>query len=281
MSIGNYLKLKHNDLYRGYVVERYQANVNPKFGHADIKTVLPTPDAVSDDGLVVDSILSKLTRVDTLSSTHDAVKFLESRKIPKDKWSLIYYTPKVKKFTNELLPGKFEIGEVKHQDHPRIIFPYFTEHGKVFAYSARALGNEQPKYYTIKLDDRERIYGMERLDYRKPIYAVEGQIDSLFLPNAIAVSGSSFDMPTLQALKTNLTIVGDNEPRSKEIVKITRKNIDLGYKVCMFPHTVKEKDINDMILKAGMTIEEVVELIESNTYQGLAAMARFQEWKLV
>lgn len=280
MSIGNYLKLRHQDLYKGYVVERYQANINPKFGHADIKQVIQTPTAVSDEGLIVDQVLADLTCVTKLKDTHAAVRFLEGRKIPKALWHLIYYTPHIKKYTNSLIPNKFDLNEQK-TDHPRLVFPYFTEHGKVFAYSARTLGNDQPKYYTIKLDDRERIYGLERVDYSKTIYAVEGQIDSLLLPNALAVSGSSFDMPTLQAIKTNMTIVGDNEPRSREITKILHKNIKLGYRVCMFPHSIKEKDINDMIIYGGMTTDEIVDLIDANTYQGLAAMARFHEWKLV
>lgn len=282
LSLGNYLRLKHPDLYKNYVVERYHANVGNNFGHNDIKKVIPVPAAVSVEGLLVDSVLSEATCITELKETHPAVKFVMDRKIPKDKWNLIYYTPNIKKFTNNLLPKKFEVNETGDlQDHPRIIFPYFTEHGKVFAYSARALGGEQPKYYTIKLDDRERVYGLDRVDYRRKIYAVEGQIDSLFLPNAVAVSGSSFDTPSLQALKTNLVIVGDNEPRSREIVKILKKNIMLGYSVCMFPHSVPYKDINDMILYGGMSIDDVVSLIDQNTFQGLAAMATFNNWKLV
>lgn len=280
MSIGSYLKLKHYDLYRGYVVERYQANVSPNFGHADIKQVIQVPDAVTDSGLIVDQVLTDLTCITELKETHDAVKFIAGRRIPRSVWHLIYYTPRIKEYTNNLIPNKFDLNEQK-TDHPRIVFPYFTEHGKVFAYSARTLGNDQPKYYTIKLDDRERVYGLDRIDYSRPVYAVEGQIDSLLIPNAIAVSGSSFDMPTLQALKTNLTIVGDNEPRSREIVKIMRKNISLGYKVCMLPHSIKEKDINDMILKGNMTPDEIVELIDLHTYQGLAAVAKLNDWKLV
>jgi 2-hydroxy-3-keto-5-methylthiopentenyl-1-phosphate phosphatase len=109
---------------------------------------------------------------------------------------------------------------------------------------------------------------------------VEGPIDSLFLPNTIAVSGSSFDTPTMQALKSVVTIVGDNEPRSREIVKILKKNIDLGYKVCMLPHTVKEKDINELVL-SGYDTNEILELIDANTFQGINAQLKFVEWKLV
>lgn len=280
MSLGNYLKTKHPDLYKQYVFERYQANVSNNFGHNDIKKIIQVPAAVTNTGKLVDEALDKAKCITDLKPTHAAVKFVESRKIPKDKWGLIYYTPTFKAFTNNLLPNKFQEEDGELKDHPRLLFPYFTKHGRMFAYSARALDNQQPKYYTIKLDETERLYGLDRVDFGKKVYAVEGQIDSLFLPNAIAVSGSSFDTPTLRSIKSNLVIVGDNEPRSREIVKILKKNIIMGYSVCMLPHSVKQKDINEMILD-GIDIESIVDLINENTFHGLAAMARFEYWKLV
>jgi hypothetical protein len=165
-------------------------------------------------------------------------------------------------------------------EHPRMIIPYFTSAGKCFAFQARAYGDEDPKYYTIKVDEtEEKIYGLDRVDYGKRIYVVEGPIDSLFLPNAIAVSGSSFDTPTIRKLLTNATIVMDNEPRNKDIVKQLEKYIDLGYSVCMYPDTVTQKDINDMILYGEMSPAEIIELINTNTYTGMEAKLKFINWR--
>jgi DNA primase len=167
-------------------------------------------------------------------------------------------------------------------EHPRMIIPYFTPHGKCFAFQARAYGKEEPKYYTIKVDEtEEKIYGLDRVDYGRRIYVVEGPIDSLFLPNAIAVSGSSFDTPTIRRLLANATIVMDNEPRNKEIVKQLDKYIESGYSVCMFPDTVQQKDINEMIKDGGMTPDEVIELINTNTYTGMDAKLNFVNWRKV
>ena len=61
----------------------------------------------------------------------------------------------------------------------------------------------------IKLDEnKRRIFGLERLDVSKKIYITEGPIDSLFLPNAIAVAGSDLEVETL---KRNAVYVFDNE----------------------------------------------------------------------
>jgi hypothetical protein len=100
----------------------------------------------------------------------------------------------------------------------------------------------------------------------------------LFLPNAIAVSGASFDTPFIRQLLTNATLVMDNEPRNKDIVKQLGKYIDLGYSVCMYPDNVEEKDINDMI-KAGRTPEEVLNLINTNTFSGMEAKLKFADWR--
>ena len=274
MSFGSFLKSKFPELYKEFVYSRYELTSKAHVPHKDFPSMVKSPSYQ-----LTDSSLDELKSCVNLESSHPVAKYLIKRMIPKEQWGRIYYTLNFMRYTNSLLPGKFK--NVEH-DHPRLIIPYFTEHGKMFAYVARAFGKEEPKYFTIKLDDEmERVYGIERIKHpTTKVYAVEGPIDSLFLPNAIAVSGSSFDTPTMQALKSVVTIVCDNEPRSREIVKILKKNIDLGYKVCMMPHRVKEKDINEMII-AGMTSEEIVELIDANTFQGINAQLKFVEWKLV
>lgn len=273
MSFGTFLKTKFPELYKEFVYSRYELTSKAHVPHKNFPELVKT-----ESFPLTDSSLDRLKPCVGLPDTHPIAKYLNKRMIPKDKWNSIYYTLEFMKYTNSVLPGKFKKVE---DDHPRLVLPYFTEHGKMFAFVARAFGKEEPKYYTIKIDeDKERVYGLDKVDFSKKIYAVEGPIDSLFIPNAIAVSGSSFDTPTMQALKSVVTIVGDNEPRSREIVKILKKNIDLGYKVCMLPHTVKEKDINELIL-SGMTSNDIVELIDANTYQGVKAKLKFVEWKLV
>jgi len=49
----------------------------------------------------------------------------------------------------------------------------------------------------------------------------------------------------------------------------------------MFPDTIQHKDINDMILHGGMTPEEILEVINTNTYRGIEAKLRYSEWKKI
>ena len=41
---------------------------------------------------------------------------------------------------------------------------------------------------------------------------------------------------------------------------------------------IQEKDINDMIL-AGRTQDEIIELINTNTFSGMEAKLKFSSWK--
>ena len=277
-NIGNLIKYVDPKLYDEYVLERYKSGATRYNDHKDIadtSVVLETP----KEELLEDDILSSLSRIDLLPLTHPAVKYVVQRKIPKDKWNRLYFAPKFKAFTNSVT-AKFQ--EPIQDEHPRMIIPFFTPAGKCFAFQGRAYGKEEPKYYTIKVDEtQEKIYGLDTIDYGRRIYVVEGPIDSLFLPNAIAVSGASFDTPTIRQLLTNATIIMDNEPRSKEIVKLLDKNIKAGYSVCMFPEHIKQKDINDMILHSGMTVDEILHTINTNTFSGIEATLRFSTWKKI
>lgn len=273
-NIGNLIKHVDPQLYDEYVLERYKAGATRYNAHKDVSEILPEPTKIE---LLEDDILAPLSRIDTLDVSHPAVKYVLSRKIPRDKWHLLYFAPKFKKFVNSVTP-KFV--EPIIDEHPRMIIPYFTSAGKCFAFQGRSYGEEDPKYYTIKINqNEEKIYGLDRVDYSKRIYVVEGPLDSLFLPNAIAVSGASFNTPTIRKLLTNATIVMDNEPRNKDIIKQLEKYIELGYSVCMYPDHIKQKDINDMILHNGITPDEIIDLINTSTYDNIKAKLKFALWR--
>jgi transcription elongation factor Elf1 len=271
-SFGNLLKHVDQVMYDEYVLENYKESSSVKTPHANIKKVMKYTPTVE----LTDSALDGISRCDNLPITHQSVKYLISRKIPKDKWKNFYHADKFKQFTNSVKPNQFE--NIKNE-HSRLIIPYFTPAGKLFAFQGRSYDNIEPKYFTIKIDEtEEKIYGLDVVDYSKPIYIVEGPIDSLFLDNGLAVSGSSFDTPIVRSISTNAILVVDNEPRNKEITKQIEKYIEKNYKLCIWPDNVSEKDINEMIM-SGRTKEEVMDIINKNTYQGLSATLRFNEWR--
>jgi transcription elongation factor Elf1 len=273
-NLGNLIKYVDPAMYEEYVLENYKQSGVPRSHHSSTEVAIPS--IISRRDIGVDSILQPLKSLDRLRPDHPAVKYVLNRKIPTRFLSMLYFAPKFKKFVNTVIAGKFDADD---KDHPRLIIPYFNRHGKCFAFQARAFGNEQPKYYTIKVDDsEERIFGLDRVNFAKRIYVTEGPLDSLFIPNAIAVSGSTFNTPTIESLKSNATIVYDNEPRSKQLTKLIDNTIEQGFSVCLWPESVTEKDINEMVL-AGRTPQQILDIINENTYTGAEAKLRFATWR--
>ena len=271
-NVGNLIKQLDPIIYNEYVLERYKESTSSHNDHVKLEE---TTLAVRPEPILYDSILDKLHRVDQLSAEHPAKQYIIKRRIPENKWSLFYYTNKFKTWSNSI---KYQFTNLEN-DTPRLVIPFFNDHGKCFMYQGRAFGDEQPKYISIKLDDKEeKVFGMDRLNYSKRIFVVEGPIDSIFLPNSVAIGGAGFDIPFTQGIKTNATLVMDNEPRSKEICKYIEKLINEDYAVCLWPDTTQEKDINEMIL-AGKTIDSIMETINTNTFQGMEAKLKFTTWR--
>ena len=256
--------LNHVDpkICNDYIMERYKKNepevdigkfTQPKFMKG------PSP-------------LKSLKKVSSLNHAHAVKRFVASSQIPSKVHYELFYAPKFYEWVNKIIPNKFP--SLKG-DHPRLVIPFLDENNKMFAFQGRAFGNEIPKYITITLDpDKNKIYGLNRLDTKKPKLVVEGPIDSLFLDNCIAVAGADFT----RLEKENTTIIFDNERRNLEVLKQIEKTIDLGYKVALWPDDLKEKDINDMII-SGKTKDEVQTIIKNNSYQGNMAKIRFTTWR--
>ena len=162
----------------------------------------------------------------------------------------------------------------RRQEHPRLVIPFRDESGEVFAVQGRAFGKETPKYLTIKFDDKPKIFGLDRVDFTRRFYVVEGPIDSMFLNNCLAVAGADFRyLPP-----GDTTIVLDNEPRSREITKLMERLIHQDYELVIWPDTITQKDINDMVL-AG--VKDIQQLINNNTFSGLEAKMKLATWKRI
>ena len=131
------------------------------------------------------------------------------------------------------------------------------------------------------LEDVPLIYNINRVDKTKTVYVTEGPIDSLFLPNSIAVGGSDFKKLD-NSIKDNAVIIFDNEPRSREIVKKLKEVIDLGYKVCIWndKRVSDLKDVNEMIMN-GLSQSVILDIINTSIFDGLSAKLKLTEYKKI
>ena len=263
-NLANLIKYVDSKTYDDYIVERYKRGVKTKHPEPEFKFDVPI--------FRKKGIFKNLKSISELSTEHPARKIIEKRLIPTESFSDLYLCESFFNFTNSIIPNKFPSLD---GDHPRLLIPFRDEKGEIFAYQGRAFGNEQPKYITIKLEEVNKIFGLDRVDHSKQIYAVEGPLDSLFLENCIAAGGAD-----LAKLDSDIIIIFDNEPRNKEICKQMERVIEGGRKVVLWPNSIKVKDINDMIL-SGMTKENIQQTIAKNTSSGASAKLRFAEWRKI
>jgi len=257
ISFNNFLKQLDPVIYKQYTFEKFKDGKTgknftvdePKF-HFEAPKFRPKLDLPKAS----ENPISKL--------------YLEKRKLNPDKF---YYTDKFKEWTNSFR----QTFDSTDKDEPRIIIPLFYQNILV-GFQGRALGPNKIKYITVMLnDDAPKIYGLDEIQKTETVYITEGPFDSTFIRNAIALCGADGDVSKWGI--DRCVWIYDNEPRNAEIHSRISRIIDRGEKVVIWPSSIKEKDINDMVL-SGLDVQSV---IESNVYSGLEAKLKFTTWKKI
>ena len=257
MTLSNFIKTLDPVIHKQYVFERF------KVGKTGRGTVVEEPKF----DFKPPQFAPKLD-LPKASEIQGAKDYLEKRSLDAKKF---YYTSSFKKWVNTLVT-KFDNIEY---DEPRIIIPLIYEN-QLIGFQGRALGPNSVKYITIMLNEEApKVYGLDSIDRKFPVYVVEGPFDSNFVSNSVALCGSDGDLKCLETC--DLIYVYDNEPRNKEIVGRIERCIRNDKPVVIWPNNIKEKDINDMVL-AG---HQVMDVLKSNTYSGLEAKLKFTSWKRI
>mgnify|MGYP001093120359 FL=1 len=264
-SFNRFLEKISPALHKNYITEQYKEDAWRK---KDEPKSIPEFNFVPE----FNHVLQGMDSISSLTTDHPARNYLKNRLIPERYFRDLYLCKEFKKWTNTIIPNKFS--SLEH-DAPRLVIPFFDCKHNIIGYQGRSFDpKEQAKYITIKMKGVENlIYGEERINIKKKIYCVEGPLDSLFLPNCLAIAGLNF-----KGVKLSNVIVLDNERRNVQIVDALKKLIINGYSVCIWPDSVKEKDINEMIID-GRTTDDIVEIIDNNTYSGLQANFQLSQWK--
>ena len=267
----NFLDKVDPSLIKEYALERYMNGEtgNNNYTKPDFEEVKTKP---------VFKQKLNLPTIAELPEEHYAKAYVLGRKIPQEHHSNLYFAEDFKKFIDDLGIDKEGL---KEQD-PRLVIPFYDANKNLTALQGRALGESKLRYITVKMDDdNNKVFGMDRINQDEMIYVVEGPIDSLFLQNSIATADANLPSVSKILDKSKFTLIFDNEPRNKDIVKIMERAIEEHYSVVIWPELVsEEKDINDMIL-SGFSPDEIQDIISTHTFVNLRAKIEFINWKKV
>ena len=257
-TFSNFIKTLDPVLYKQYIFEKFkERNTGKGSIFEEPKFEFKKP------------VFSQKLDIPRASEVPIAKEYLEKRGLDPTRF---FFAAKFKEWVNT---KKYTFHDIT-RDEGRIIIPMYDEDKNIIGFQGRSLGPNNVKYITVMLDeDAPKIYGLDKIDTKKTIYILEGPFDSTFVENSVAMCGSDLDIGSFGW--GDYIWVFDNEPRNREINNRISKVIDRGEKVIIWPSSIKEKDVNDMI-NAGQDVSSV---LESNVYSGLKAKIKFNNWKKI
>ena len=258
LSFNNFLKSIDSTLHKEYSLEKF------KEGHTGKNFVVESPKFDFKQPVFV-------KKLDLPKATENLIakEYLEKRNINPDQF---YFAEKFKQWVNT---QKKTFSKITYEES-RIIIPLYDFDNTLIGFQGRALNSKSVKYITVMLnEDSPKIYGLNKIKKDETVYITEGPFDSTFIHNSIAMCGADADISNFGF--DDVVWIYDNEPRNREIVQRISKTIDNGEKVIIWPTNVNEKDINDMVL-AG---HKVMDMLKLNTYSGLEAKIKFNNWKKI
>ena len=258
MSFNNFVKTVDPTLHKQYTLEKF------KEGHTGRNFVVEAPKLE-----FAKPVFKKSINLPKASTDPVAKEYLINRKIDPDNF---YFADKFMEWTNT----QKRTFDTITRDESRIVIPMYDSDKNLIGFQGRSLGKSFTKYITVMLDEEApKVYGLDTIDKTSPVYITEGPFDSTFIRNSIAMCGADADITSWGI--GNPVWVYDNEPRNREIVERIRKTIDGGDSIVIWPTNIEQKDINDMVL-AG---HDVMSMLKLNTYSGLQAKIKFNNWKKI
>lgn len=256
------------NLYEKYALEMFKGKMAKEIKGDDHEKFIPQTTKY------IPNIFESLPNINSLPEGHPAKLWCIKRCLPID--IMDFYL--ADKFIEWSKDNTDKFLTWRGPDHSRIVIPWRDRHNKIVGYSARCWDSEQEqKYYRIFVDDecKERFFGLDRIDDSKQKYVVEGEFDSLAIPNAVAVSNGKLHTFT----DKDSVFIPDTDVRNRHIMRNVKEMIDLGLKVCLLPPEIG-KDLNELRQQC-LTSAEIANIINTHTYQGLEAKLKFTQWSKV
>lgn len=275
---GTFLKKVDPSMHKRYAMELY---ADKRGGERRVQDQAALPGFAEPKKVKAPLTVNPLAQVaqplSELPDDNEAVVYVTKRGLPPNALNRLWYL----KETRDILaiaPEKYaERDAISRSSAPRLLIPFYNAAGDLTGVTLRALRGETLRYIQMKFDDDELLtFGFDRINTKEMVYVTEGAFDSFFLPNAFAVNGVGFNkVADLGLSKEQVTLIFDNQPRNREVVREFTHYIEQGWRVVVWPCSVKEKDINEMV-QAGRDVEA---LVKRYAVQGLMAQAALTQWK--
>lgn len=276
MKFWYFLKTQFPEYYKEYRLE--------KFKNAPDKTkTTPAPPMPKKEPPVKKEVVKFKSNpewiyISELPDSHKAKVYCVERGLTNAQMSKIVYADSFSVWVDKYIG----VCDSEVPDNARLVFPFIDENGECYGAQGRVFypSSDKDRFrIAMQFDSKKgKLFGLERLNLKLPVLVVEGVIDSLFLPNCIAICGGDIN-ESFKTISKDIYVILDNEPRSVDTVNRMRKAIEMGFRVVFWNIDTKYKDINDMVFKGKMTTREIIRHIYENSYAGAQAKAKMTFWK--
>lgn len=259
------------DYYRQEKIQKRET-IQSSFKQVEAKEIV---EPIKPDVLAVEGLQSLFDMPDG----HIAIEYVKQRRIPVTSWKQIYWTDTFGDVVRAVSGKADEYKKIKNE--PRLVLP-LKSRTELFGLVGRTLNpDSELRYITVKFGtDNLKLYGLDRYEHSKPGFIVEGPIDSMFLPNCLAMAGSDVDVIEIRKIvNLNTVVVLDNEPRNKAVIAKMEKFATGGFRVCVWSGISEDfKDVNDLAI-AGWDAHKLQLFINNHAYSGLRLRAELARWR--
>lgn len=276
MPFGKFLEIIDPHLHAEYLIDLFKES-DSFSARKTASTPKPTP-VVTKPKIIGETheILSQMDNIqelyDVYGNAHPALMVVQRRKIPLHMYKHMYFAESYKSICEMFNP----LASENIPDDARIVMPSIDPFGHLECLHGRALNNPKMRYIIMKrCNEASKVYGLDRVNKTKPVFCVEGSIDSMFLPNALASNDAD-----LLSVDANFYI-WDADKFNMQIVNRMKRAVDAGKWVLVWHNCpFKGTDINDMFIKNdGMTQAVILGYMKSHFYKGLMAHLEIDKWR--
>lgn len=203
-----------------------------------------------------------------------AYDYAIKRNIPPKFYNSLFYLDNLNILTRQI--DKYK--ETQFNKEPVLVIPFYTSKREFSYINCRSISPTASfRYYVLEVSNiHPKIWGLEFVDWGKPVFVFEGPIDAMCVPNSIALAGVSgsdaIEFIASKKKKGDICFVYDKDSiYNKEVNRQVEKRIKEGFSVVIFDKNFTGKDVNQVICDESMTPNEVLKYLQNRTFNGLRA----------
>ena len=218
---------------------------------------------------VVKHPLPRFPEVTSIFDNEWALEYAASRQIPFEELTHVFAVDDIRDVASCIEAYK----DTKFRRSKGILFPYYNPDGSLGYLQARTQ-LESLRYVTFEVQGGGKLWGRHRIREGVTIYLFEGAMDAICIPGAVASGGVDLIRAALLVKEeypdNDLSLVYDGDwTTNRQVYDQVVRAVDKGFKVTLTKGP--GKDVNEMIVKGGWSVEQTVDMLASCTYDRLRA----------